>query len=107
MNNCPNCGGVIDSSQIKCPYCGTYYYDFSCIDAYNYLPIYIKVKIGKEIFTVLAKFTDITMENSMQPTVIRDERGRFKYNTDYSANLNLDFSVITAFKEERKWESQL
>ena len=29
-NTCPNCGAPFEESN-KCPFCGTIYYDFSCI----------------------------------------------------------------------------
>lgn len=29
--NCPNCGAAITFEDNKCPYCGTSYYDLSCM----------------------------------------------------------------------------
>ena len=29
--NCPNCGAPLEIDKIKCPYCGTSYFDISCI----------------------------------------------------------------------------
>jgi len=30
--NCPNCAAPYDAALNKCPYCGTSYFDMSCID---------------------------------------------------------------------------
>lgn len=42
--NCPNCGAVIDYELHKCPYCGTSYFDMSCVDLESGEPIYLKIK---------------------------------------------------------------
>ena len=30
-HNCPNCGAAVVFEDYKCPYCGTPYYDLSCM----------------------------------------------------------------------------
>lgn len=42
--NCPNCAATIDPELNKCPYCGTTYFDMSCIDFENEKPFYLKIK---------------------------------------------------------------
>ena len=42
--NCPNCAAPIDPELNKCPYCGTTYFDMSCIDFENEKPFYLKIK---------------------------------------------------------------
>ena len=42
--NCPNCGAVIDIDKDKCAYCGTSYYDLSCIPFNE--PFYLRLNIG-------------------------------------------------------------
>lgn len=32
-HNCPNCGAAVVFEDNKCPYCGTPYYDLSCMPA--------------------------------------------------------------------------
>lgn len=43
--NCPNCGAPYDVAENKCPYCGTYYFDMSCIDLSKQEPFYLKLKL--------------------------------------------------------------
>lgn len=42
--NCPNCAAPYDSNLNTCPYCGTSYFDLSCIDFEECKPIYLKIK---------------------------------------------------------------
>lgn len=43
--NCPNCGAPYDPALNKCPYCGTIYFDMSCIDFIDSEPVYLKFKM--------------------------------------------------------------
>ena len=42
--NCPNCGTVIEVENDKCAYCGTSYFDLSCIPINE--PFYLKINLG-------------------------------------------------------------
>ena len=44
--NCPNCAAPYDVNLNKCPYCGTNYFDISCIDIDSFEPFYLKLKKG-------------------------------------------------------------
>ncbi len=44
--NCPNCGAPIVGE--RCEYCGTVFYDFSCIDVNS--PCWIKIRYGDNVF---------------------------------------------------------
>lgn len=44
--NCPNCGAPYDLQLNKCPYCGTSYFDMSCIDIDGGEPFYLKLKMN-------------------------------------------------------------
>lgn len=63
--NCPNCGAVVEYDLHKCPYCGTSYFDMSCIDFEQGTPVYLKLKLnqgGNPIYItqlVMPKLTDI------------------------------------------------
>ena len=51
--NCPNCAAPYDVALNKCPYCGTSYFDMSCIDINNEEPFYLKLRTGN--FTFVSK----------------------------------------------------
>lgn len=46
MTNCPNCGAAVDISEIKCPYCGTPYFNMSQIPFQK--PFVLKINVGTE-----------------------------------------------------------
>ena len=54
--NCPNCGAPIESEQ--CPYCGSIFIDFACLDADK--PFYIKVKHDEKIVISKVRLTSIS-----------------------------------------------
>ena len=54
--NCPNCGAPIESEQ--CPYCGSVFIDFACLDADK--PFYIKVKHAGQIFISKVRLASIS-----------------------------------------------
>lgn len=42
--NCPNCAAPLEIGEVKCPYCGTVYYDLSAIDFDNEIPLFLTIK---------------------------------------------------------------
>lgn len=42
--NCPNCGAPIDVTNNKCEYCGTSYFDLSCIPLNE--PFFLTINVG-------------------------------------------------------------
>lgn len=90
--NCPNCGAPISSE--KCPYCGTVFYDFSCIDFME--PTYIKIKHNGEIIMckAIARHAGISCVPEFR-TVTRIGDAMPVYQRVYdTATINLEFDVI-------------
>lgn len=96
--NCPNCGAVIDPQEHKCPYCGTSYFDLTCIDLYSNEPFYLKlkVKINNKLYyiTQLVKSTDASIDISRDYATISSD-GNFTLggictNTNISTRLKFD-----------------
>ena len=51
--NCINCGAPFNIELNKCPYCGTSYFDMSCLDLDSGKPFALKIKTkinGKNCF---------------------------------------------------------
>lgn len=55
--NCPNCGAPIESEQ--CPYCGSIFVDFACLDADK--PFYMKIKHKGQIIILKVRLNNISM----------------------------------------------
>ena len=76
--NCPNCAAPYDVSLNKCPYCGTSYFDMSCIDIDGLEPFYLKIRTDG--LTITAK-------------VIASMDGSVEVSSDYTGCWSWDGSV--------------
>lgn len=104
QTNCPNCGAPITSE--KCPYCGTVFYDFSCIDIGS--PSYIKLKYNGRIVMCKAFVREATI--SIEPKFVNYQPlGGMPRELKVAerASVSIEFDVIsddgvlfTAVKEE-------
>jgi len=87
--NCPNCGAPYDVKLNKCPYCGTSYFDLTCMQI-GYEPFYLKIKDPRRGIVVTQKCflnsVDITLESS--PIYCRDDI-RLIESRDAEIDLNL------------------
>ena len=98
--NCPNCGAPYDMECNKCPYCGTYYFDMSCIDFTSNEPIYLKIKVpnGKQelCITQLVVPSVDSIEYSMDTTDAVDARGIHvaTFRNSVQLNTNISFRAI-------------
>lgn len=64
--NCPNCGAPI--SDDICPYCGTAFLDWSCLDERK--ANWIKINFNGQIHLVKAHMTYLGFEYSMPETTL-------------------------------------
>lgn len=53
--NCINCGAAKDIDEIKCPFCGTTYFDMTAIDLDEGTPVALSVRKGDFVFQMLAR----------------------------------------------------
>lgn len=105
ITNCPNCGAPITSE--KCPYCGTLFYDFSCIDIQE--PTYLKIKHNGHIvmckayvkecsISVEPEYRTVTMLGENMPRLLKiNEHAQVQLAFDV---VNVDGILFTAVKED-------
>ena len=81
--NCPNCGAPVESE--KCPYCGSIFIDFACLDADK--PFYIKVKHDGKIVISKVRLTSISTHRDYtclyadnSPTITMESGGEIEIN---------------------------
>lgn len=65
--NCINCGAAKDIDEIKCPFCGTTYFDMTAIDLDEGTPVALSVRKGDFVFQMLARpeLQSISMEDEI------------------------------------------
>ena len=110
--NCPNCAAPYDVGLNKCPYCGTSYFDMSCIDINSLEPFYLKIKSGNVTYTskvVVKEDASITISEDAVDIVNKygDKVGRVV--TSKSVDIDIGFksvadgkcsSLLTVFVDE-------
>ena len=85
--NCPNCGAPIESE--KCPYCGTVFIDFACVEADE--PFYMKIKSQGKIFLAKVVMTDASF-NTDYSELYGD--GSLIQRAIRSQNLSVNFAIV-------------
>lgn len=99
--NCKNCGAPLEAGRNKCAYCGTSYYDLSCIPIGK--PFYLTVNVGSDekpqLITarVFAKNIDVRTEpNILAISDLKDGTQTSIFSLDRSIEMN--FQVMEDFK---------
>lgn len=104
--NCINCGAAKDTDEIKCPFCGTTYLDFTSIDFSSDNPVVCQfvlpnnITIGKSkakaVISMLAIPRLETMSMEENSTTIYGDRGHpmATVTTGYDVNVGVSFQPI-------------
>ena len=89
--NCPNCAAPYDAALNKCPYCGTSYFDMSCIDINSSEPFYLKVRSGDMTFMskVVVK-QDVSITISKDVADVTNEYGDIVGRTVEGQSVDID-----------------
>ena len=81
--NCVNCGAPFNIELNKCPYCGTSYFDMSCLDLDSGKPFALKIK------------TKINGKNCFITQMVRPLINlSIEFSQDYSVKTNLSLEAI-------------
>lgn len=100
MRNCPNCGAPIDNyMHVKCPYCGTDYFDLAKMEFDK--PFFIKLGLHNG-YTVLARviMTDATVNQFMGDSIDFSNEYRVVGLNRPEISISLDFSVVNDMLSE-------
>ena len=98
MRNCPNCGAVIDPYVCRCPYCGTYYFDFTAFDMTADVPYYVKFRTEYGDITTLAQPELKTIEVAQDTRDVADMAGHVvaRYVVSKRCDLDVTFHALTS-----------
>ena len=95
--NCPNCGAPIEQNAIRCPYCGTSYFDFSNLEVEG-KPIAVKLKLPNNMALIgLAQLkSDISLEYNCSTTDLIGRSGNhlMRFNNIPTCELTLHFDML-------------
>ena len=101
--NCPNCGAVYTLEDVKCPYCGTLYFDMTAIDFTSNKPIFLKMKLPYGCITqcVRPRFDSINFNHDYYDVV--DHSGVIinKIYTGTNMITNIHFDAIPYGKDKK------
>lgn len=94
--NCPNCGAPIEGQ--RCAYCGTVFYDFSCIDVSS--PCVIRLRTGDRIFEALMSVRDLDFNVHDDWACVRNILGEITgvMTSQTQATIDLRLATIGDFK---------
>ena len=97
--NCPNCGAILEIGEVKCPYCGTTYYDLSAIDFDSNEPIFLTIKKDNMLITQKVKPQTLSFETSCDEVFATDSKGHRLMAL--KRNMTLDTNIMfTAIPDE-------
>ena len=102
--NCINCGAPFNIELNKCPYCGTSYFDMSCLDLDSGKPFALKIKTkinGRDCFItqMVRPLNNLSIEVSQDYDGIYGfdgvKRSYGKYICGQSVKTNLGLEAVT------------
>ena len=103
--NCINCGAAKDTSDIKCPFCGTTYLDLTAIDFSSDDPVacefvlpYTMNGTNKVVMSMLARPKLEEISQSSTKTTYYGSIGNwplFSFINSYDVNVGVSFEPLT------------
>ena len=97
--NCPNCGAAKETTDIRCPFCGTAYLDMTAIDLYSHEPMWLKF-VGPDKSTYQIKVYPTVANFEMFPETLydamRDVSGRLvrPIRANNHIRINIEFAGV-------------
>ena len=97
--NCPNCGAPYSMDLVKCPYCGTSYFDLTAIDLVDDTPVCLKIRYMNIELSVLARPHCTGFTTKVEPTDCYGVDGLsgeslYSLNPKVDLSLGIDFEAI-------------
>lgn len=100
--NCPNCGAPYEIEGVRCPYCGTAYFDMSMINMDAHEPFFLKIKVNGMLITQLVMPTATTFEQEEETLTCYGGFGNValsKLPVTRSLSTDLSFKAIVNQKD--------
>lgn len=100
--NCPNCGAPYDVGLSKCPYCGTSYFDLSCLQIGDE-PFYLKIKDPARgiVFTQKCYLKNVDVSIESHNTYVDSPLGYKPFAMCTSRDLTMDLSLEAVAENDK------
>lgn len=96
--NCPNCAAPYDPNLIKCPYCGTIYFDFPALDVDNHTPVWLRFKKNNNLILQKAYLSSASLNVSTDEEYIyKGNNAVLALNRRSVVNTTLEFEGCDGF----------
>lgn len=94
--NCCNCGAPYETTEYRCPYCGTLYLDLSMIDFDKQEPFFLTIKKNNQLITQKVLPQTATFENTVESVDCYNTKGQKLLNflTNNRLETNIQFIAI-------------
>jgi len=94
--HCPSCAAPLEIGEVKCPYCGTIYYDLSTIDFDSQEPIYLTIRKGGYLITQKVLPQTATFEHQIDTTYATNPLGDklLSFVTNNTLETNVQFIAL-------------
>lgn len=100
--NCPNCGAPYETNEVRCPYCGTAYFDMSMINMDAQEPFFLKIQVHGMLITQKVIPTATVFESDEETVTAYGGIGNnalFKTPVSRTLNTDLTFRAIAQDRE--------
>lgn len=86
--NCPNCGAPIITE--RCPYCGSLFVDFACMNADE--PFFMKIKKDDIVYIIKVMLKGVSYHQEEPSILYADSRKYLPYTSN--PEVSVDFVII-------------
>lgn len=98
--NCVNCGAAIETDAVKCPFCGTSYFDLTAIDFTSSDPVALRLRLpgqgGTFLISMLATPHFETLEDQWDMVECYSSISKLmEIPRSRSVSANISFDAVT------------
>lgn len=98
--NCVNCGAAIETDAVKCPFCGTSYFDLTAIDFTSSDPVALRLRLpcqgGTMLLSMLARPHFEALEDRVDMVECYSSIGKsLEILKSRSVSANISFDAVT------------
>ena len=91
--NCVNCGAPIENDTVKCPYCGTSYFDFTDINISS--PVVLRIRRDNNVLLLKAMCMELNITHEPECTLYDTfRRSPLSVVRNINTTVDMSFTVV-------------